>query len=129
MNMQSSNATKSLFEYKAWANEELFNLVLTIDPQNFPEVVHSATRVLNHAFVVDEIFKCHLQKISHNHTATNTQETPSLQLLFSKVRELDSWYCSYVSNLAEDLIHESIQFTFTDGESGSMSHEEMLLHV
>jgi len=127
--MQSSTITKSLFEYKAWANEELFRLILTIDPKIFSEIIHSATRVLNHAFVVDEIFKNHLLEASHNHAATNTEETPTLQMLFSKVRELDSWYCSYVANLEEDLLHESISFIFTDGEKGLMSREEMLFHV
>lgn len=127
--LQSSTVIKSLCEYKKWANEELFRLILTIDPEIFSEVIHSVTRVLNHAFVVDEIFKSHLLKTVHNHVATNTQETPTLQMLFSKVRELDFWYCSYVADLVEDLLHESISFTFTDGESGLMSREEMHIHV
>lgn len=129
MNLQSSNVTKSLFEYKAWANEELFNLLRTIDQQMFSEVTHSAIRVLNHAFVVDQLFKSNLQKTAHHYVATNTQETPSLEELFSKVKELDSWYCSYISHLSQDLLEESIPFIFTDGETGLMSREEMLLHV
>ena len=44
---------KSIFEYKSWANKEIFSLLLTIDSSVFPEVVHSAIRVLNHAFVDD----------------------------------------------------------------------------
>lgn len=127
--MLSSNGTHSLFEYKAWANEELFNLVLTIDQNEYHEVIHSAARVLNHAFVVDEIFKSHLQKTSHNYVATNTEETPSIQTLFSKVQELDAWYCWYASNLSNEALHESLQFEFTDGEAGTMNREEMLLHV
>jgi len=104
-------------------------MVLTIDEREYPEVIHAAVRVLNHAFVVDGIFKSHLQKKSHNYMATNTEETPSLQVLFSDVKVLDTWYCSYVSNLSDELLQESLQFKFTDGESGSMNREEILLHV
>ena len=52
-----SSIKKSIFEYKAWANKEIFSLLLTIDLSIFPEVVHSAIRVLNHAFVVDKFLK------------------------------------------------------------------------
>jgi uncharacterized damage-inducible protein DinB len=127
--MKNKNVMQSLFEYKAWSNNELFSLILTIDRQTFDGIVYSATRVLNHAFVVDEIFRCNLQKIPHSYLATNTQETPDLQSLFLKVKELDSWYCSYVSNLSEELLHEKISFLFTDGETGLMTREEMLLHL
>ena len=48
---------KSIFEYKAWANNEIFSSLITIDSSIFPEVVHSAIRVLNHAFVVDQFLK------------------------------------------------------------------------
>ena len=47
----------SIFEYKAWANKEIFSLLITIDSSIFPEVVHSAIRVLNHAFVDDQFLK------------------------------------------------------------------------
>ena len=127
--MQTSSLQRNLFAYKAWANEELFTLILSIDASAFPEIIHSAVRVLNHAYVVDEIFKNHLLKTSHEYAATNTPETPSVEILFSKVKELDSWYISYVSNLAEDSLKELIEFKFTDGENGLMSREEILIHV
>lgn len=127
--MQPSSLHKTFFEYKAWANDEIFNVILSIDESAFPEIIHSAVRVLNHAYVVDEIFKNHLLKNPHEHTATNTQETPSAKLLFSKVRELDAWYISYISNLEENTLKESIEFIFTDGEKGRMTREEILFHI
>ena len=48
---------KSIFEYKAWANNEIFSSLITIDSSIFPEIVHSAIRVLNHAFVDDQFLK------------------------------------------------------------------------
>jgi uncharacterized damage-inducible protein DinB len=120
---------KSIFEYKAWANNEIFSLLITIDSSIFPEVVHSAIRVLNHAFVVDEIFRSHLLQRSNDHTATNTDATPSALWLFEKVKELDAWYISYASTVEDKALSESIEFTFTDGDRGKMTREEILLHV
>ena len=124
-----SSIKKSIFEYKAWANKEIFSLLLTIDLSIFPEVVHSAIRVLNHAFVVDEIFRNHLLQYSNDHKATNTDETPSALSLFEKVKELDAWYISYASSLEDKALSESIEFTFTDGDRGKMTREEIFLHV
>ncbi len=124
-----SSIKKSIFEYKAWADKEIFSLLLTIDLSIFPEVVHSAIRVLNHAFVVDEIFRSHLLQYSNDHKATNTDETPSALSLFEKVKELDAWYISYASSLEDKALSESIEFTFTDGDRGKMTREEIFLHV
>ena len=64
---------KSIFEYKAWANNEIFSSLITIDSSIFPEVVHSAIRVLNHAFVVDEIFVDNYKRTFRNeHCSTIT---------------------------------------------------------
>jgi uncharacterized damage-inducible protein DinB len=127
--LRTSSIQQTLFAYKAWANEELFNLLNTIDENLFPEIVHSAVRVLNHAYVVDEIFKSHLLQTPHHYTTTNTQETPTVQSLLTKVKKLDAWYISYVANIVEDSLKESINFLFTDGEGGQMTREEILLHL
>src|SRR5512134_1688370 len=72
---------QTLFAYKAWANEELFAQLGTIDATAHPAALHTAIRVLNHAHVVDCIFKAHLSGVPHGYAATNTQETPALQSL------------------------------------------------
>ena len=123
------SALPSLFGYKAWANEELLTVLAGIDASAHPGVVHTATRVLNHAHVVDCIFKGHLLGVPHGHTATNTKETPALSKLAAAVREVDAWYVGYVANLAPAALHERVRFTFTDGDAGLMTREEILLHV
>lgn len=123
------SALQTLFGYKAWANDELLTALGGIDASAHPSVVHTATRVLNHTHVVDCIFKAHLLGVPHGHTATNTQATPTLQSLAASVREVDAWYVSYVANLSPPALREPLRFTFTDGDSGLMTREEILLHV
>lgn len=127
--LSPDSALRSLFAYKAWANEELFAALEKIDGDAHATEVHNAIRILNHVHVVDCIFKGHLLGVSHDHTATNTKETPALHALAASAKEVDGWYLSYVNDLSFSARQELIRFTFTDGDSGLMSREEILLHV
>ncbi len=128
-NLQTPTLYKSLFEYKAWANTELLSLMQSIDANTFPDIIHSALRGLNHAYVVDAIFKGHLLQVPHGYESTNTLATPSLQDLACSIRDLDAWYMAYAVSLAESALKEFIEFRFTDGDKGRMTREETLLHV
>ena len=119
---------KSLFGYKAWANSELFALLATVPPEH-ADALHTCIRTLNHIYVVDRIFRAHLSAEPRPFETTNTKETPSLSQLHSDVQATDAWYLDYVSSLTVPALNEIVNFDFTDGDRGSMSREEMLLHV
>ena len=127
--MTTSTLLHSLFKYKAWANEELFTEVEKLDPATQQTERHAAIRLLNHIFVVDRIFAAHLSGEAQGYTGTNTPETPEFAVLREAVAKSDRWYVDYVGSLAAERMSERIAFTFTDGEKGSMSREEMLAHI
>jgi uncharacterized damage-inducible protein DinB len=120
---------RTLFAYKAWANEELFAALAEVDAEKHPAEAHTAIRVLNHVYVVDCIFKAHLAGSAHGYAATNTKETPSLHALAAAVKDVDAWFLAYVTNLPSSSLQEQVRFVFTDGDAGLMSREEILLHV
>jgi uncharacterized damage-inducible protein DinB len=128
-NPQKMNTLTSLFQFKAWSNAELFDLLAALQGQKPPEALHSAVRILNHIFVVDEIFKAHLTGTAHAHTAANTEATPSIDELAFAVAALDDWYVRYAAAIAPDELTQQVAFAFTDGDAGHMSREEMLMHV
>jgi uncharacterized damage-inducible protein DinB len=119
----------TLFRYKAWANDEILTTMKRFEHELEAAERHTAIRILNHTYVVDRIFAANLQRLKHEYAATNTIDTPTLEQLFSAVKESDQWYVDYVSKLRPDDLNESIDFTFTDGALGRMSREEMLSHV
>lgn len=123
------NTLQSLFGQKTWANNELFNALATVTAVEHAGTVHTAIRTLNHISVVDRIFRAHLLGEPHGYNATNTDETPDLGELQFAVAETDAWYESYVSRLSSGQLGESFAFRFTDGDTGTMSREEVLLHV
>jgi uncharacterized damage-inducible protein DinB len=117
---------KTLFDYKAWANVELFDVLATVTSEGD---LHTAIRTLNHIHVVDRIFRAHLLGEAHGYEASNTKATPALAELRAAVAETDAWYQQYVAGLDEDALAARIGFQFTDGDSGQMSREEILMHV
>ncbi len=124
----STDTLKSLFAYKAWANRELFALLAGL-PTERAEQLHTCTRTLNHIHVVDRLFRARLSGEPRPFDATNTEETPALAQLRADVEATDAWYVNYVAALPASACAEMLDFTFTDGDRGRMSREEILLHV
>jgi uncharacterized damage-inducible protein DinB len=127
--MSAQTLLRSLFMYKAWANEELFAEFAKVDPEVQPSERNAVIRLLNHVYVVDRIFAAHLSGERHNYIATNTPETPALEDLRSAVAASDSWYVEYVGKMSPQSLQEEVKFTFVDGALGCMSREEILAHV
>jgi uncharacterized damage-inducible protein DinB len=127
--MSPNSTLVSLFNYKAWANAELYAAVGSVDSANHESERHTCIRLLNHIYTVDRIFVGNLQQTPHGFTATNTAETPTLDALHASVRETDRWYVEYVARLTANELSEPIEFMFTDDTPARMTREEMLLHV
>jgi uncharacterized damage-inducible protein DinB len=116
-----------LFRCKAWANDELLTRLATIG-DNSP-ITGLAIKALSHSYIVDQIFAAHVRGRAHAYTSANASEPPALQDLSADIRKNDREYIDYVSTLNRDQLAEQIDFSFTDGATGRMSREEMLMHV
>lgn len=127
--MQTKSLLLSIFEYKAWANKDLFSLLKKLPITEHLREQHDATRILNHIYVVDQIFIANLQGKAHTFTALNTPETPSIAALHTDVEVADCWFIDYINSLTDASFGEIILFTFVDGSPGKMSRGEMLLHL
>lgn len=120
----------SLFEYKAWANTELHAVLAKFDAQQHPGEFRAMLHTLDHANVVDRIFQGHLTGTTTPlFKETHSEPTPSLPELREIVRSTDDWYVQFVRSLSAERLKHQVNFTFTDGDRGAMSCEEMLFHV
>jgi len=116
-----------LFRYKAWANDELLTALAGLGGES--PITGLAIKALSHSYVVDRIFAAHMRRKAHAYTSANLSEMPTLEDLSADIRKSDREYIDYVSALDRDQLAERIDFAFTDGASGRMSREEMLMHV
>ena len=116
-----------LFQYKAWANDELLKQLATLDEDT--QTVGLSIKALSHSYIVDRIFAAHLRGTSHDYASANASELPKLAALAADIRRSDQEYIDYVATLRPEQLTEQIDFSFTDGAPGRMSREEMLMHV
>jgi uncharacterized damage-inducible protein DinB len=131
--MSFSETIKRLTGYKAWANEITFSAVNSLPEgeaikeraTRFRNMVHT----LNHVYVIDCIFKAHLEKTTHPYTARNTEGYPPLEELWQAVKLVDQWYVDYAHSVSEQELLDIVNFQFVDGGAGMMSRSEIILHV
>ena len=127
--MSHSDALVQQLAYKRWANEELVQLGIQSQPLLLLDDLRVFTRILNHTWVVDQIFSAHLQGVAHPYTASNTEATPTLTDLQIALARSDQWLQTYAKGLTAAQLDECIEFRFSDGDTGSMTRGEMLQHL
>ena len=120
---------RALYGYHAWANSDLFDKLEMLDQPSQGRDRHTAIRLINHSYVVAQIFAAHLRGTTHHYEAAGTAETPTLSELRAAVTASDQWYLNYVQSASPSNLSGSVPFTFTDGDKGYMTREEMLAHV
>jgi uncharacterized damage-inducible protein DinB len=118
---------RSLFRYKAWANDELLTALANLEAGS--PITQLAIKALSHTYVVDQIFAAHLRRRDHAYKSANLTQMPALQNLSADIRACDREYIDYVSALSRDQLSDRIDFMFTDGAPGLMSRAEILMHV
>ena len=116
-----------LFRYKAWANDELLTALAKLGAES--QIIALAIKAMSHSYIVDRIFAAHMRRTDHGYTFVNSSVMPALEDLAADIRKSDREYIDYVSTLDCSDLAERIGFAFTDGAAGSMSREEMLMHV
>lgn len=122
-----------LTRYNAWANKLIFEAVAglpageAVKPRQslFKNMVH----MLNHNYVIDRIFRAHLEGCEHGYTARNTPDHPPLEELRRAQQEIDDWYIEKYDTMSDAALNGVLRFTFVGGGDGAMTRGEILLHV
>lgn len=119
----------TFMRYSAWANRELLDKIEKVDPSLHPENVDQMLRLMDHIYVVGDIFASRLAGKAPVHPTDTRAITPAINVLRAEMTQLDGWYLNYVRDLVPETLSEKIAFRFTDGDAGSMTREEILAHV
>lgn len=131
--MISTRTARMLTRYNRWANVLMLDAVAKLPPGEatkqrttlFKSIVHT----LNHNYVIDAIFKAHLEGRDHGYTARNTPEPPPFEELASSQRGMDDWWVQWSDDLSDAALDETVNFTFVGGGAGAMTRGEIILHV
>ncbi|ENZ7197723.1 DinB family protein [Klebsiella variicola] len=120
---------QTLYGYNSWANVDLFNKLESFAPEKYGTELETALRLISHYYVVSRIFAGHLQGVPHGFTSDNLDKIPALNDLKAAVMSSDQWYLDYLRTVSPATLSQPVAFTFTDGDKGYMTREEILTHV
>lgn len=127
--MSARTLLKSLLVYQAWANDELLEKLAGLDPHDNEMKRLAALRLMNHIHVVSRIFAARVTGADHGYASDNTEETLEPAELRAAMAESDRWYLDYIETVSKQRLAQPVAFTFTDGDKGCMTRQEMLTHV
>ena len=131
--MDMMKTASMLARYSAWANERIYEGVTGLPPGEAekprPGLFRNMVHMLNHNYVIDDIFKAHMEGRIHGYTARNTQDHPPLATLHEQQRAMDAWYQHWVADQTEATLDEKVHFTFVGGGDGVMTRGQILLHI
>lgn len=131
--MTALATVRMMTRYKAWADATTFKTVMALPeaellrprPTRFGNILHT----LNHVYVIDDIFRAHLEGRRHGYAARNTEGPPAAVALRRRVEEVGGWYVHYAVRLTEAALDEVVEFEFVDGRVGAMTRGNIILHV
>ncbi|WP_108883239.1 DinB family protein [Anderseniella sp. Alg231-50] len=127
------NFVQKMCRYKAWANAKTFTALASLDQDEIykprQSCFASILSTLAHNYVIDDIFRAHLDGKQHQYRAKNTEQSTTLAELRSRVEDMDTWWIDYADQLDNDSADKVVNFTFVDGSKGAMTRQEMVLHT
>ena len=131
--MITSKTARMLARYNRWSNDVFFKAVAEIPHEElmkprqtlFKNIVHT----LYNNYVIDSIFRAHLEGRDHGYTARNTTEPPAFEELRRKQSEIDAWYVDWSDSLNDAALDETVRFTYVGGGDGAMTRGQILMHV
>ena len=131
--MMTAASVRMFARYNAWADKVMFDAVAKLPPGEdvkprtslFKNIVHT----LNHNYVIDQIWRGHLEGRDHGYTARNTPDSPPLADLWKAQQEIDGWYVAWSDRVTGTELEEEVRFTFVGGDDGCMTRGEILQHI
>lgn len=119
--------------YSAWADARLYDALQVVPPSviDEPRPGRPAGLIswLAHIYVVDRIWKGHLEGRDHGFSTRNLDQLPPLSALRQNQLTEDDWYISFADLQSEETLSQVIDFKFVDGGPGSLSRGDILLHI
>ena len=127
------NPVQTLTRYKAWAGAVFLPVIAALPEPDLvaprPIYFGNLIRTLNHSYAMDRVWQCHLLGRPHGLTTRNPPDHPPIQELMALQQQIDTWYVGYADSLPDQRLDEPVDFEFIGGGGGTMSRQEILLHV
>ncbi|MPY71377.1 MAG: hypothetical protein GEU92_14975 [Alphaproteobacteria bacterium] len=124
---------RSLLDYNAWANAELFRKVRALPPEEVTKKrktgLESIHLSLNHLLAVDRIWLAHMQRRDHGIAELRARLYEDMDALWQARQEMDRTLVGYLDGLDGDALEEVVDYTLIGGNTGSLSRAMCFTHL
>lgn len=131
--MLNTQTAHILSRYKTWADNLMFDATAALPPDEVVKtrqtLFKSMVGTLNHNYVVDLIWKAHLERKEHGFTARNVIVHAELGDLRRAQQDVNAWFESWADEQTDASLAEELSFTFISGERSTMSRGAMFMHL
>jgi uncharacterized damage-inducible protein DinB len=131
--MINQSMAATLVRYKAWADDLTLEAVAALPTgevtRERPTHFKSIIATLNHSYVVDLIWKAHIEGREHGFTARNLVLHPDVDGLWKAQRAMNESLHEWCATQSDATLAEQVNFKFVSGESAAMTRGAMLLHI
>ncbi len=131
--MSSTRSARMLARYNAWADQVLFDAVAALPPgaatQERPTLFKTMVRTLNHNYLIDVIWRAHLEGRDHGFQRRDVVLHPELADLWTAQQAANAWLIDWADAQTEASLEQQVGFTLIGGNKGAMTRGEILLHV
>jgi uncharacterized damage-inducible protein DinB len=131
--MLNTQTARILSRYKSWADTLLLDATGALPPDEVVKIRQTLFKTmigtLNHNYVVDLIWKAHLERKEHGFTARNVVLHADLDDLRRAQQDLNAWFESWADAQSDASLAEQLSFAFISGERSTMSRGAMFMHV
>ncbi|BDX06579.1 DinB family protein [Planctobacterium marinum] len=118
----------SCFEYKQWADKRTIEAIKLLALEKKDSSAFCLQQ-LNHMTIVEELFISRIEQRQAPHESTNTVTIPLIEELQERNNRNNLWLQEYLKNNSEVQLQTPISFVFTDGKSGRLTVQEILMHL
>lgn len=131
--MLNTHTARTLSRYKTWADTLLFDATRALPPDEATKTRQTLFKTmigtLNHNYVVDLIWKAHLERKEHDFKARNMILHADLGDLYRAQQEVNAWFEGWADEQTDASLAEELSFAFISGERSVMSRGAMFMHL
>jgi uncharacterized damage-inducible protein DinB len=131
--MRDKAYLRSLMEYNAWANAELYGKVRALPPDEVTKKrktgLESIHLSLNHLLAVDRIWLAHMQQQPHGIEVLRARLYEDFDDLAAAHAEMGDTLLAYLDGLDGDALEQVVDYTLIGGNTGSLSRAMCFTHL
>jgi uncharacterized damage-inducible protein DinB len=129
----TQSAVVALVEYKRWADELTFEAVARLPEGEVRKeratLFRSIIGTLNHSYVVDLIWRAHLEGRDHGFSSRRVMVHEDVGTLRKAQAECNDWLREWCRAQSDASLNEPVGFRLISGEEGRMSRGAMVMHI